>query len=207
MGVNCLTTAGSCSWEHPLQLGGVLCQLFCPGRLTRTGLIHHYYKKVRTRNCPCLYPEQPPGVLFRGRVVLQSQLHDFVQNSRSPGEVHPCRSIPFSPASPSAWQTSSHGPETPWGGLWAVCTRNKLWLPCSASQGGCHSQGGQDRWVEDPFYHCQRAVLNKLLPWAVLSAVPTPAVPGGTALPCGAGGLLSPKISICCSVTAQVRLT
>lgn len=143
----CLTTAGSCSWGHPLHLGGILCQLFCPGRLARTGLIHHYYKKLRTRNCPCLYPEQPPGVLVHGRVVLQSHLHSFVRNKRSPGDVHPCRSIPFSPTFPGVWWSCSRGPETLWGGLWAVCTRNRLCVPCRPpGEGAIARVGRTDGW-------------------------------------------------------------
>lgn len=114
--------------------------------------------------------------------------------------MHPCRSIPFSPASSRAWQSSSYGPEAPWGGWWAVCTRNRLCVLCSTSQ------GGQDRWVEDPFYHCQRAVLNKLLPWGVLSAVPALLCQGELPYPVEQGDGCLQKISICCSVTAQVRL-
>lgn len=114
VGVNCvLNNHWLLQLRTPVQFGGVLCQLFCPGRLARTGLIHHYYKKLRTRSCPCLHPAQPSGVLVHSRVVLQSQLHSFVQSSRSPGEVNPCRSIPFSPASPSTYKAPHMVPRLP----------------------------------------------------------------------------------------------
>lgn len=98
-----------------MQLGGVLCQLFCPGRLARTGLIHHYYKNLRTRNCPCLQPVQPPVSLSTAECYYNLS---YTTLSRTPDLLGKC--IPA-----GASLSLQHVPvpdklltwsKTPWGG-------------------------------------------------------------------------------------------
>lgn len=91
-----------------MQLGGVLCQLFCPGRLARTGLIHHYYKNLRTRNCPFLYPVQPPVPLSTAEwyyslsYTALSRTQDLLGKCIPAGASHSLQHLPVPDKLPGA---------------------------------------------------------------------------------------------------------